>query len=329
MIALSSYRPHLPYLRLKMSLLLLTVLGLSVWVVRAQTSNPKIAFSQMRIAQNMELIRVADQEHLSQAYRGALWAQLASEYQYATEFSKAEDAYIRSLDLLKTAPSAKAVYASTLDNLASLYLIYGRVDDAETARKQALTVRDKLGNQSDIAVSRIHLADIALARHQFKKAERLALRGIEEMESSFNPPKQDMLSGFITLAYARCSRGHRDEGLMSAEQAVAFANRNFESESLAAGFSLETLGFAEWKSGATQDGEKAMLQGIQILRTKLAPADPRLGGALLQYRDYLIAANRQVEAQAIHEQVTRMTSQAGIFCSGCTVSAHSLSKTLR
>jgi len=76
MIALSSYRPHLPYLRLKMSLLLLTVLGLSVWVVRAQTSNPKIAFSQMRIAQNMELIRVADQEHLSQAYRGALWAQL-------------------------------------------------------------------------------------------------------------------------------------------------------------------------------------------------------------------------------------------------------------
>jgi tetratricopeptide (TPR) repeat protein len=119
-----------------------------------------------------------------------LWANSHRSTSTQQNSSKAEDAYNRSLHLLKTAPSARAVYASTLDNLASLYLIYGRVDDAESARKQALTVREKLGNQSDIAVSRIHLADIALARHQFKKAERLAQRGIEEMESSLNPPKQ-------------------------------------------------------------------------------------------------------------------------------------------
>ena len=68
---------------------------------------------------------------------------------------------------------------------------------------------------------------------------------------------------------------------MSAQQAVAFANKNFEPESAAVGFALETLGFAEWKTGAVEDGEKAMLHGIQILRTKLAPADPRVAGALL------------------------------------------------
>jgi hypothetical protein len=32
----------------------------------------------------VESIRMAEQEHLPEAQRGALWAQLASEYQHAT-----------------------------------------------------------------------------------------------------------------------------------------------------------------------------------------------------------------------------------------------------
>ena len=329
MIALFSYRAYRPYLHLRVSLILLTALSLSVCVAWAQTSEPQSASSQARIAQDMELIHIAEQEHRPDAERGALWAQLASEYQYAAEFLKAEDAYNKSLHLLKTVPAARAEYAATLESLATLYLLYGRVDEAESIRKQALAVREKLGNPSDIGLSQIHLANVAIARRQFKKAERLALRGMEEMESSSNPPRAGMLSGLITVTYARCWRGHCGEGLMSAQQAVAFANSHFEPESAAVGFALETLGFAEWKNGAVQDGEKAMLHGIQILRTKLVPADPRLAGALLQYQDYLIATSRRVEAQEIHEEVERMTSQTGTFCSACTVSVYSLSKTLR
>ena len=138
-----------------------------------------------------------------------------------------------------------------------------------------------------------------------------------------------MLSGLITVTYARCSQGHSDEGMTNAEQAVAFANAHYEPGSAAAGFALETLVFAKWRGGATHDGEVAMVQGIQILRTKLAPADPRLAGAMLQYRAYLIAEDRQAEAQEIHEQVGKMTREAGVYCSDCAVSVNSLSKTLR
>ncbi|HET6219450.1 MAG TPA: hypothetical protein VFE27_20675 [Acidobacteriaceae bacterium] len=310
-------------------MLLLTALSLSVCVAWAQTSEPQIRSSQVRIAQDMESIHIAEQEHRPDAERGVLWAQLASEYHYAAEFPKAEDAYNKSLHLLKTVPAARAEYAATLESLSALYLLYGRVDDAESVRKQALAVREKLGNPSDIGLSQVHLANVAIARRQFKKAERLVLRGMEEMESSSNPPRAGMLSGLITLTYARCRRGHCGEGLMSAQQAVAFANTHFASESSAVGFALETLGFAEWKNGAVQDGEKAMLHGIQILRTELVPADPRLAGALLQYQDYLIATSRRVEAQKIHEEVERMNSQTGSFCSACTVSVYSLSNTLR
>ena len=218
--------------------------------------HPQNVSSQARIARDLELIRVAEQQHLPATQQGVLWDQLALEYHGATEFLKAEDAYNKSLHLLKTAPSAREQYASTLDNLASLYLIYGRLDDAESARKQALKVRQKLGNPTDIAISEVHLADIALARHQFKKAERLALRGLQDLESSSHPPGVGVLSAFITLTYARCSLGHYGEGLMNAEQAVAFANRNFEPESAATAFALETLGYAEWQSGASQDARE-------------------------------------------------------------------------
>jgi tetratricopeptide (TPR) repeat protein len=329
MIALFSYGAYRPYLYLRVSFLLLTALSLSACVAGAQTSEPQSASAQVRIARDMDLIQIAEQQHRSEAERGALWAQLASEYQFAAEFLKAEDAYNKALHLLKPAPAAKAEYAATLESLATLYLLYGRVDEAESVRKQALAVREKLGNSSDIGLSQIHLANVAIARRQFKKAERLALRGMEEMESSSNPPRAGILSGLITVTYARCSRGHCGEGLTSAQQGLAFAYNHFEPESEAVGFALETLGFAEWKSGAAQESEKDMLHGIQILRAKLVPADPRLGGALLQYRDYLIATRRRVEAQEIHEEVERMTSQSGTVCSSCTVSVYSLSKALR
>jgi tetratricopeptide (TPR) repeat protein len=329
MIALFSYRAYRPYFHLRVSLLLLTAMMLSVFAVRAQTSEPQIASSPARIARDIEWIRIAEQDHRPDAERGALWTQLALEYQYAADFAKAEDAYNKSLHLLKTAPSARAEYATALECLASLYLIYGHTDEAERARKQAFAVREKLGNLSDIGLSRIHLANVAIERSQFKKAERTALQGIKEMESAPNPPRVGMLTGLITLTYAQCRRGHSSEGLMSAQQALAFANEHFEPESAAVGFALGALGLAEWKSGAVQDGEKDMLHGIQILRTKLAPTDPRLAGALLEYHDYLVATSRRVEAQVVHDEVDRISSQSGTFCPGCTVSVNSLSNSLR
>jgi tetratricopeptide (TPR) repeat protein len=308
--------------------LLLIVLSLSVGLACAQTSHSLLTYSQARIAEDQQLIRTAELQQLPPEKQGALWSQLAAEYQYATEFSRAEDAYYKSLHLLKTAPSAAAEYAETLDRLASFYLIYDRVDDAESARKQALAVRQKLGNLSDISVSYVHLADIAFKRKQYKKAEQLAQRGIEGLESSPNPPREGMLSGLITLAYARCSLGHCSEGLTSAQQAVTFANQSYGSDSAPAGFALETLGFAEWRNGDPQDGEKAMVQSIHLLQAQLKPADPRLAGAMLQYQAYLLQAKRQPEAQQIQEQVTKMTSEAGTSCAGC-ISVYSLSKALR
>lgn len=315
MLALSSN------FRLKLRLLLVVTFTLSVGAAPAQ--------SNAQIAQDLESVQTAERNHLPEAQQGILWERLAGEYHAATEFPKAENAYNKALHLLKNAPSAKEEYAATLDSFASLYLEYGRLDDAESVLKQANSMRQKLGDPNDIALTQEHLAGVALARHQFKKAERLASQGLATMETSAEPPRAGMLSAAITLTYARCSRGHCREGLVNAAEAVALAKRNFVAESAPTGFAMEALGFAEWKVGANQNGEKAMLRAIQILRTTLEPDDPRLAGAMLQYRAYLTEAKRQTEAEELYKQVKEITSQAGIDCQGCTVSVSSLSNSLR
>jgi hypothetical protein len=313
---------------MKVNLLLLALLSMSGGIVRGQT-NPQIASRHSLIDQTQQSIRDAEQQHLTSVQQGILWGQLALEYQSIASFSKAEDAYHTSLRLLKTTPSARADYASALDDLSTLYMSFGRVDDSESAARQALAERQKVGRLSDIGLSQVHLAGIALVRRQFRKAEQLSQRGIQGLQSSSDPPRTGLLSGFMTLVYARCSRGHCQEAVTIAEQAVVFAENAFEPDSPATGFALETLGFAQWKSGSPQEGEKAMLQGIQILRAKLAADDPRLAGAMLQYRTYLIEAKRSAEAQDIQQQVKNMTREAGIYCSGCAISVHSLSNSVR
>jgi tetratricopeptide (TPR) repeat protein len=326
MIALSFGRPHHS---LRVILLSLISLCASVAVVRAQTPASQVASSQIRISDDLAMIHTAEQQHRSAADLGAMWSDLASEYHYAADFLKAEDAYNHSLHLLKPVPEAQQAYATILEDLAALYLNYGHVDEAESVRKQALAVRKKVGNPQEVGISHAHLADVALARHQYKKAEQLDLKAIAEMHSSINPPRVGLLSALITLTYARCAVGDCNEGLTDARQGVEFAYKRFDRESAAIGFALETLGYAQWQTGSVQEGEKTMLQGIGILRATLVPADPRLRGALLQYEKYLNATNRRVEAQEVHSEVERTSRDAGAPCSACTVSVYSLSKTLR
>jgi tetratricopeptide (TPR) repeat protein len=279
-----------------------------------------------RIVGIQQLIQDAEARHLPLAQQGELWAELALAYWNGTDLVRAEDAYSKSLRLLKTDPSKTSEYASRLEDLASLYLSYGRVAEAEATAKQAFAVRKKVGEPVNIAISQIHMANIALARHQFKKAEQLSQRGSETLLAAANPPKTSMLSGFITLAYARCSDKHCSQGFRDAQQAVAYAEKNFASETAPIGFSLETRGYAEWKSGAKSEAEKDMQEAIRILRRTLVPADPRLAGVMLQYRSFLVEAERPAEARDIQQEVSSMTRQAGIYCPNCAVGVNTLAR---
>jgi hypothetical protein len=70
-----------------------------------------------------------------------------------------------------------------------------------------------------------------------------------------------------------------------------------------------------------------MQRGVELLRAKMAPADPLLLGALIQYRGWLQAVHRKPEARRIDEEVAKEVGQWP--CVNCTVSAYGLANGFR
>ena len=292
----------------------------------AQTQQISVTELNKQIDLSRRLIRVAEHDRLSNAKQANLWAQLASEYAQLTDFARAEDAYFHSLHLLENAPASQANYATVLDNIGVLYLAYNRRDEAKAYLQRAFTTRKELGDRMALGVSQVHIAEIALAEHKFKDAENLAAEAQTNLTGAGDPGRKALVGALAALTYARCSRNNCVEGLRNAEQAMELAHIVFPSDTLPIGHVLMAIGFAKWKSGDNQEAEKMMLQGIQIITTQNVPGAPYSRNALSEYRAFLQATHRTMDAKRIDDQIATKTAQP---CANCTVSVYGLSNAMR
>jgi tetratricopeptide (TPR) repeat protein len=281
---------------------------------------------QESIKLDLRLIRVAEHDRLPNKKQGYLWGRLASEYAQLGDFARAENAYSHSIQLLKDIPDARANYATLLDNLGVLYLAYNRRDDAKSYINQAFAARKEQDDPVTLGVSQLHLAEVALAEHNFKEAERLAAEANVNLSAAGEEGKKGLIGALVALVYARCSRANCGEGLRNAEQAMELARIVYPADSLPIGHALMALGFAKWKFGDSHEAEKMMLEGIHIITTQNFPGTPYARNALSEYRTFLAAMHRPLDAKRIEDQMASMTPQP---CGNCTISVTTLSHAMR
>jgi len=282
--------------------------------------------TQKDIAQERHMIDLAEREHLPDAKIGYLWARLASDYAAQADFGRAEDAYFRSLRLLKNAPEAQKNYATLLDNLGVLYLAYNRRAEAEQYLTRGFAARRRQDDIAALGVSQLHLAELALDGHKFKQAENIAAEAQANLRSAGDSGRAGLIGALVTLAYARCEQHKCAEGLRDAEHAMDLARLVHPADSLPTGHVLMAIGYARWKTGDSEEAERMMLQGVQIITTQNAPGAPHSRDALLEYRDFLKAMHRSLDVKRIDDQLAQATPQP---CTNCTVSVNSLSNALR
>ena len=292
----------------------------------ARSQQVSITELQESIKLDLRLIRVAEHDRLPNKTQGYLWGRLASEYAQLADFARAEDAYSHSIQLLKDVPEARANYATLLDNLGVLYLAYNRRDDAKSYINQAFVARKEQGDPVTLGISQLHLAEVALAEHNFKEAERVAADANVNLSAAGDEGKKGLIGALVALAYARCSRDNCIEGLRNAEQAMELAHLVYPTDSLPIGHALMALGFAKWKSGNSQEAEKMMLEGIHIITTQNVPGTPYSRNALSEYRTFLAAMHRPLDVKRIDDQ---MASMAPRPCANCTISVTTLSHAMR
>ena len=303
---------------------LLLALSLCASAACAQIVGSSSRWQNDQIPAKLNAIHAAQQEHIPDAQLGILWGQLAVDYQDQADFQHAEDAYNRSIQLIKFIPEQKLNYANAIDNLGVLYLLFGQVDPAEICLRKGLALRQELAMPAEIAVSREHLADLDLARRRFKDAEKNASQAYEGLTTQLgkeSPDQGSITSTLLSLSYARCQQKRCDEGLKDAQHALSIATTVLGADSIQTGHALMALGFVQWKTGSTADAENSMLHGIKILKAEGPSGDPNLSYAFMMYRDYLRAMHRGSEVKQVEQQM----ETSGKPCGNCTVSVSALS----
>jgi len=273
-----------------------------------------------RIAQYQTMIDDAPHLKLSETQLGGLWARMASDYQDLAEFAKAETAYTRALALFERNSDARVYYAVALGNLGSLYGMTGRLDAEENCRKRSLAIFEKLGDTLQIARAQAWLADGYLAMGKNKLAERYSSQAIHAFAILPEATDENKASALVTFAYATCMTGHCPDGLRAANQAMEIVQKDYASESFAAGQTHVARGFIEQRTGDRTDAEEDLREGVRILRLDLPASHPLLTHALTLYRDFLMENHRDIEAKRIGEEIQRHG------CTTCTVSAFGLRK---
>jgi tetratricopeptide (TPR) repeat protein len=277
-----------------------------------------------RIESESVQIRTAQRLNLSTVRVARLWAKLGSDYQDAGDFAQSESAYNRALHYFETDGNSGSEHATVLDNLGSLYLVYGRLREAERLRQQAFAERVALGNLLDVARSEGHLAEIFLVEKKYKEAAEHASLALRGMRDEGDKDVDDETSTLSVLAYALCYRDACQEGVKDARRAVELSSRTFAANSLPYGYVLMAAGFAEWKYGDYERAATEMRRGIDILGQQLGERNRMVIDALVQYEKFLNSTKQKAEAKRVEAEVVQLEQEQRASCSTCTVSAFSL-----
>ncbi|MEG9436808.1 tetratricopeptide repeat protein [Edaphobacter sp. HDX4] len=305
------------------SFLALTISLLSVPFAHSyETLQPAVAAA--RIERDRHMIDQAQQQHLTNAQIGRLWAEIASDQQDLGQFGKAQEAYNHALRRFEPEPSLQADYAVTLNNLGTLYAMTQRFEDSLNCRRRALSILQKAGSPLLLARGEAHLADAYLVLGRNKEARQHSQIAIRALEKIPEASPGDKASALVGYSFASCLTGHCAAGLDAARQAMTQAREMYAADSFALGQIRVALGYAEWQTGNRDAAEGDLDEAVRVLRLTLPAGHPLLLQALEIYRTYLSETNQREQMRRIAEEEIKSMQHPRDACAACSVSIYGL-----
>jgi tetratricopeptide (TPR) repeat protein/transcriptional regulator with XRE-family HTH domain len=187
-------------------------------------------------------------------------------YEHA-QYPQAEKHLLKSqailLELLgEVHPETAACY----NELAVLYMYWGKYEQVEALAQRALTIREQVLDQADyrIVESLSNLAGVYYNRGEYARAEPLFQRALalqEQRAGLENPPAADLLHNLSAL-YGNLEKF--DEAGLLAQQALAIRERNLGADHALTALSLSSLANIYMKLGKYDEAEALHLRALAI-----------------------------------------------------------------
>jgi len=282
---------------------------------------------QRRIAEIRQKIDTAASWHATDDDLGVLWLRLANDYGDERDIARSEEAYARSLKLLKGSPVQRH-YAQALDALGSLYMLVDRWKDSESYRKKALAIFEEIGDETGVARVHSGLAATLLHEHRPAECDEEAGKAIESLEKQLKPNPGDMVAAFVARSYAECFQERCEEGMVAAKKALDIAQKAFSKDSIEMVAAMIAVGFEQWKNGAAAEGERMMREAFESLRQNKEVSQAVLVDAQMQvlqsYTNYLKATRQKARAKQVEAEMARLREEQPAQCADCVVNVMAL-----
>jgi tetratricopeptide (TPR) repeat protein len=306
--------------------LLAMALTVAACAISAQTQPSPTSTTRVE-ALRSQIVSATDR-HASAEELGTLWLRLGDEYQRRFELAQAEDAFTRSVSLLRSS-ATQPVYADSLEGLGLLYFETGRPAEAENCMRKALGMYETLGDRARTAVLHESIAMGLVFERRFREGEAESFRAIGELQAQSQPDLVEMAEALVTHSYALCFQGRCKAALEDADRAMAVAQSVLPAESTAIVAVWLARGFDLWKSGSVEEGGAALREAIRIVNDRTDLPHPLLVNSQLvvlrQYAAYLKATHRKPQAALMEAEIRQLESERTAVCDRCTIDAAALS----
>lgn len=237
------------------------------------------------------------------------WWKLARLDQDAARYADAEHAYTHALALVHN--DDRATRANILDGLGTVYVEAGDCTRAEPLETEALAIRQSLNDSTGEGRSWMHLAMLALGRHDIATAAHNAQLATDRLLNAGDATPEEQMTALISLSFVRCAQNLCSAAIPLLKKAHHIARASGQAQSFPAAFTDFLLGYANWRDGNLHAAARLMKSGAAGMRTQLGPTHPTYISAMTQYAAFLDQTHHRAEAAALRAQLSQPSSPAG------------------
>jgi len=240
---------------------------------------------------------------------GVAWSQLARLQQDAARYQDAEASYRRAISLLEGGDPAEL--ADVLDSAGTLYVETGEFGQAEPLEQRALAIREEQNDALGVGCSWMHLAMLAIGRHDHAAAVRYAQMAKQRLVDAKAQPgraasPEEKMTALADLALAFCTDGHCERAVAPLKQARRIAVTDTDAGAMPSGYLDFLLGYAHWRMGDTAEAGRLMRSGTAAMEAQLGFGHPTYIAALTQYRAFLEESGDFAAAAAVRARLARL-----------------------
>lgn len=290
-----------------------------------QAYNLKIRGDMRGAIAILEPIARSTDAALSEDKKGVVWNILGSSYQDLDMFEKARDCYEHAIVLLREAEPHTAQYASTLDNLGSVEMSLGEMNDSARLRKKARRIYATLGDHPGVARVSTNLAVLALLTNHGASAQRNLNSALHEFQKAGTADDDDIAGVRSVQGWLYLKKGNSAAALSSFQEAIDHWTRLHGSASYQTAWGLCMRAQAYKQSGDVDQASSDLRRALGIFTITPGKTSTIYWTTALQLAQVMRLQGNASEARSLESKaVTALDNIKAHSCRGCSVTVEAL-----